>query len=177
MQGHPIGTYRLKVTCSDTPCTGVADAVVSVNPLPVVSGMSAAVCAGNTAQLVGSVTTENCAAGTLTYKWFQVEGSSETSLTDGSKYTGTGTLTLNILDTVPADAGTYRLKVTCSGTQCTGVADAVLSVNPLPVVSATSAVISAGNTAQLVGSVTTENCAAGTLTYKWYRVEGLLRLP
>ena len=166
------GTYRLKVTCSGTQCTGVADAVLSVNPLPVVLATGAAVCAGNTAQMVGSVTTENCAAGTLTYKWFRVEGSSETSLADGSKYTGTGTLTLNILDAVPADAGTYRLKVTCSGTQCTGVADAVLSVNPLPVVSATGAAVCAGNAAQMVGSVTTENCAAGTLTYKWFRVEG-----
>ena len=103
---------------------------LSINPVPVVLATVAAVCAGNAAQMVGSVTTDNCAAGTLTYKWFRVEGSSETSLADGSKYTGTGALTLNILDAVPADAGTYRLKVTCSGTQCTGVADAVLSVNP-----------------------------------------------
>ena len=166
------GTYRLKVTCSGTQCTGVADAVLSITS-PVVSATGTAVCAGNTAHLVGSVTTENCAAGsTLTYKWYRVEGSSETSLTDGSKYTGTGTLTLNILDAVTADAGTYRLKVTCSGTQCTGVADAVLSVGS-PVVSATGTAVCAGNTAHLVGSVTTENCAAGsTLTYKWYRVEG-----
>ncbi len=171
------GTYRLKVTCSETQCTGVADAVLSIGS-PVVSATGAAVCAGNTAHLVGLVTTENCAAGsTLTYKWYRVDGLVETPLTDDLKYTGTDTLTLNILNAVAADAGTYRLKVTCSGTQCTGVADAILSVNQSPVVSATGAAVCAGNAAHLVGSVTTSNCAAGTLTYKWYRVDGLVEMP
>ena len=166
------GTYRLKATCSGTQCTGVANAVLSVNPSPAVSATGAAVCAGNTAQLVGSVTTSNCAAGsTLTYKWYRLEGSSETSLADDLKYTGTGTITLNILNAVSADTGTYRLKVTCSETQCTGAADAVLSITS-PVVSATDVAVCAGNTAQFIGSVSTDNCAAGsTLIYKWYRVE------
>ena len=161
------GTYRLKATCSGTQCTGVADAVLSVNPLPAVSATGAEVCAGNTAQMIGSVTADNCAGGTLTYKWFRVEGSSETSLTDGSKYTGTGTLTLNILDAVPADAGTYRLKATCSGTQCTGVADAVLSVNPVLVITGLS-----GQTACEGGKATFTVEPINGASYQWQMKQG-----
>jgi len=118
--------YQALVMAKKNPLSNLVS--LSVNPSPVVSAIGASICEGNTATLLGSVTTANCAAGSiLTYKWYGVEGSTETSLTDGPKYTGTGTLTLNILNAVPADAGTYRLKVTCSGTQCTGVADAILS--------------------------------------------------
>ena len=163
--------YQALVMAKKNPLSNLVS--LSVNPSPVVSAIGASICEGNTATLLGSVTTANCAAGSiLTYKWYGVEGSTETSLTDGPKYTGTGTLTLNILNAVPADAGTYRLKVTCSGTQCTGVADAVLSITS-PIVSATGTAVCAGNTAHLAGSVTTENCPAGSiLTYKWYRVAG-----
>ena len=152
---------------------------ISVNLAPVISAEGDTVCVGEDAQLIGTVTTNNCEAGTLTYQWYRVDGSTETPLEDGdgSKYAGTSTLIFSIKNAGASDIGIYRLKVTCPDTPCAGVSDAVLSVNlGASVVSATGATVYPGETALLIGSVLSSNCD-GTLTYQWYRVEGSTETP
>lgn len=108
--------------------TNVAAVVVTVNPLPIVSGLasSSVICQGGLTTLTG--------AGAVTYTW-----------------TGGAT---NAVAFSPANTATYNLTGT-SGAGCTStnVAAVVVTVNPLPVVttSVTNSVICFGNTITLNG--------------------------
>ena len=129
----PVSTATYTVTGTNLQgCTGTATTTVTVNSLPVVSAsINQSVCAGSPATLNGS--------GALTYSW-------NNGVT-------------NAVSFIPASTATY----TVTGTDlqgCTGTATTTVTVNSLPVVSASI------NQSVCAGSPVTLN-GSGALTYSW----------
>jgi hypothetical protein len=131
----PTVTTSYTVTAIDTyGCVANDNITVTVNPLPVVTATATSpVCAGSTATLNAS--------GAVSYNW-QPGNLSGATVTDAPTVTTTYTVT-----------GT-------DGNGCTNTATVMVTVNPLPNVTATSTgPICAGNSAQL--------SASGASTYNW----------
>lgn len=112
------GTYTVTVTLNG--CTATATTNVTVNPNPVVTaGSDVTVCEGDTINL--SASTVNGA----TYSWTGPNGFTSSQQNPVINPAATG------------DAGTYTVVVTLNG--CTSTPDnMVVTVNPVPVVNATS---------------------------------------
>ena len=143
---NPTATTTYTVTgTSGVGCTGTTTVTVTVNPLPTVSaGPNVSICAG-------ASTTLN-ASGASTYAWTPA----------GSLSAATGaTVTAS-----PAATTTYTLTGTNSATGCSNTASVIVTVNPLPVVSAGSNTsICPGGSAQLQ--------ATGAVSYVWSPATGL----
>lgn len=126
----PATTTSYTVTANTGGCIGTAVAIVTVNPLPVVTVNSPTICVGQTAALT--------TAGATTYLWDN--GSSS-----------------NPLSVSPATTSSYTVTGDLLG--CTSSATAIVTVNPLPVITVNSPTICAGQSATLT--------AAGATTYLW----------
>ncbi|GAB2515272.1 hypothetical protein GCM10027085_01380 [Spirosoma aerophilum] len=124
------GTYSV-TAISSAGCSASATATVTVNPLPVVTLTSATICAGQS-------TTLTATAGYASYVF--PSGLSQIGSTNQA---------------VGSVAGTYSVTAVSSA-GCTGVASGTglgsITVNPLPVVTLTSATICAGQTASLTAT-------------------------
>ena len=129
----PIVTSSYTVTGTTGACIGTGVATVTVNALPPVMVNSPSICTGQTANLT--------ATGATSYTWtagVTTSGGGNATATPGatSSYTVTGTLGL-----------------------CSNTAVATVTVNVVPNVSVTSAIICSGQTASLT--------ASGASTYTW----------
>ncbi len=126
----PLSTTNYSVTGTSAGCLNTAVAIVSVNPLPIVTVNSTNICVGQSSLLT--------ALGATTYSW------------------STGS-TLNLLTVSPIVTTNYT--VTGITGSCTNTAVSNVSVNPLPIVTVSSATICGGQTATLT--------SLGASTYSW----------
>ncbi|WP_198424764.1 SdrD B-like domain-containing protein, partial [Spirosoma endbachense] len=117
------------VTGTTTGCSDVATATVTINPVATLNVTSATVCEGQTGTLTAS--------GATTYLW--------------SNGATTASISVNV-------AGTYSVTGN-SGSGCTGVGSATLTVSPPPTVNVSSISICEGQTGTLT--------ASGASTYLW----------
>ncbi|MCA6485505.1 MAG: T9SS type A sorting domain-containing protein, partial [Chitinophagaceae bacterium] len=136
----PLATTTYAVSATDVNgCINQASVTINVNPLPLLTAIVSPVdvCMGDTAVLSVS--------GAFTYNWMP------------------GSLNGAVVSVVPGSSTTYSV----TGTDvngCTNTSTVAVNVNPLPVVSITSAVqaICVGETATLT--------ASGALNYSWLPV-------
>ena len=131
----PMVTQVYTVTGTTSSCTSTATSTVTVVTTPTITVASATICTGSSTSLTAS--------GASTYVWSPATGLSATT---GSTVTAnpTGTITYNIIGT----AGT-----------CTASATAVVTVNPLPIVSVITPTICSGSASLLT--------ASGASSYSW----------
>ncbi len=145
LNNQPAGTYNLTVTNS-IGCSSVFGPYSIINPsapiAPVITASATTVCVGASITLTASSTALN-----PSYTWTGPNSTSNQAV-------------LTIPVTTIADSGPYAVSVTSSG--CTGPAAIIsITVNPLPLVNATSAsaVVCSGNTVYLISS--------GGAIYSW----------
>ena len=131
--------YTVLVTDSATGCVGGGSGTVTVNPLPVVTVNSAAICAGGSTTLTA---TNN--ASSPTYLW------------------SPGGATTQTITVSPGVTTNYTVLVTDGATGCVGGGSGTVTVNPLPVVTVNSASIYTGGSATLTATNT-----ASSPTYLW----------
>jgi gliding motility-associated-like protein len=125
-------TYTVTGTITATGCTNTDPATITVNPLPIVgAGVDQTVCAGVAVTLSGS--------GASTYTW-------NNGVTNGVAFT-------------PAATATYTVTGT-SAAGCINTDQVVVTVNPIPVVSA-------GPDASICTGGSTTLTASGATTYSW----------
>ena len=128
------GTYTVKMIAKDSATCNTVDtvyAVITVYPLPNITVNSPTICVGNSTTLT--------AAGASTYTW------------------NTAATTASIVQ-----SPTVSTQYTVTGTDvnsCVNTATISISVNPLPIVSASSSTICVGDTATVT--------ASGASTYIW----------
>ncbi len=127
-------TYSVTGTNSNTGCTAVTPITITVNPLPVITASSNAVantvCAGSPVTLTAS--------GADSYSW-------DHGIANGVAFT-------------PAATTTYNVTATSGITGCSATSSITITVNPLPVISATAtpAMVCAGSAVTLSGSGTAD---------------------
>ncbi|WP_148289368.1 DUF7948 domain-containing protein [Fibrella aestuarina] len=130
----PASTTTYSVTVANASgCASTTTATVTVNPLPLASLSSATICVGQSATLTAT-------------------GGSSYSFTGGVTNT-TGTLVINLASTT-----TYSVTV-ANASGCISTTTGTVTVNSLPVVSATSATVCQGQSGTLT--------ASGASTYRW----------
>jgi len=110
----PTTTTTYTVTGTTGSCTGTGTATVTVTPLPNVTVNNATICAGQSATLTAN--------GATSYNWTP---SGSLTSASGSPVTAT-----------PATTTTYTVTGTSSG--CSNTATSVVTVNPLPTISASN---------------------------------------
>jgi gliding motility-associated-like protein len=140
----PSATNTYTVTGSSGACSGTATISVVVNSSPTVTVNSGSFCTG------GSVVLNASSTSPVTYTWGPSAGLSAT--------TG-GTVTAN-----PSSTTVYTV-VGVDGNLCFGFATSTVTVNSLPVVSATSGTVCGGAAITLT--------ASGANTYNWNPGTGL----
>ncbi|MDD5571962.1 MAG: T9SS type A sorting domain-containing protein, partial [Bacteroidales bacterium] len=128
----PTTTTTFTVTGTTNGCHDISSQVVVVNPKPIITANNPEICTGNVATLTAS--------GALAYVWDHALGM-------GNPKTVSPTVTTTYLVT-GVDAST-----------CSNVGHAVVTVHPLPTISANSPSIIQGNSATLT--------ASGGLVYTW----------
>ena len=137
-------TYTVTRTCSGV-CSGIGEVVVTVDNSNVFSVSIAAnpttICAGASTTLTANPNPAPNSSVTYTYKWNDVPGSTTRSIS-------------------ATTSGTYIVTVTNAGGQ-TATASIVITVNPLPTVTA-----SANPTSVCVGDPSVLTASGGT-TYSW----------
>jgi gliding motility-associated-like protein len=144
------GTYTLTATgTASTGCVNSDQVVLTVNPLPTISGTDQTICLGETVTLTGS------GAGIGgSYSW-----------------NTPGNPTGSTISFTPTAAGTFTYTVTGTNSNgCTNAdASVTVTVNPLPVISAVSAApsVCSGSSAQLTASG-----AGANGTYTWTQLSG-----
>ena len=148
------GTVIYNVIGSANNCSGSSKTItITVNPLPVVSGSDAVICSGTNT----SISLSADVAGSI-FSWTLP---TQTNAKDGSA--GNGSTISQILTTTTPNAGTAIYNVTGSANNCSGVAKPItVTVNPLPLVSGSDAVICSGTST----SISLSADVAGT-TYSW----------
>lgn len=122
----PLSTTSYTVTGTINGCSATAMSVVTVNPVPVVSVNSMAVCAGQSATLTAS--------GAIDYAW------------------STGDLTSSV-SVSPPSTTSYTVTGTTSG--CTNTAVSTVTVNTVPTVSVNSQTICSGSSTSLTATPST----------------------
>ncbi|MDD5570900.1 MAG: hypothetical protein PHD97_07055, partial [Bacteroidales bacterium] len=132
----PVTTTNYFVSVTNAQgCTGTATAVVTVNPLPVITATGDTKCLG-----IAATITANGAGTGGNYIWDNLLGAGQTKVVN------------------PNVTTTYNVTGT-DAKGCTGTAFCVVTINPLPTVTATGGVICKGG-AQII-------TAAGANTYVW----------
>jgi gliding motility-associated-like protein len=132
------GTYTVTYTTPAVPGPACpATYVITVNPVPVIVVPAATMCLGTSATLNAS--------GANTYSWTP---SATLSAGTGASVTAT-----------PAATTTYTISGTTTATGCIGTTTAIVTVNPLPTVTANSPTVCAGGSVTLTGG--------GASTYSW----------
>ncbi|QMW01390.1 SdrD B-like domain-containing protein [Spirosoma foliorum] len=125
--GTTAGTYSVTAITTEG-CSATTAGSITVNPLPVVTLSSATVCAGQSATLVAT-------AGYASYAF-----SAGLTQVAGQPNMATGSV-----------GGTYS--VTATSTEgCVGTGTGTITVNPLPVVDLSSAIVCNGQTASLTAT-------------------------
>jgi len=133
----PTTTTTYTVTYTASGCSpSTTSAIVTVNSSPTVTASNQTICSGNTATLQASGTP---AGGT--YSWSNGSTGSSISVT-------------------PTVTTTYTVTYTVNG--CSTTQPSIVTVNPIPVVTATNATICSGGTATLSA---TANPAGGVFTW------------
>jgi subtilisin-like proprotein convertase family protein len=129
--------YRLAVSGTCSPAATSANALLSINPPPVVNTnpSNVTVCAGSTASFTAS--------GTGTATQWQVStdgGTSWTNISNSAPYSGatTGTLTINAAG-ASLNGNNYRMVITSACATVASTAKAVLKVNAAPTVTLSAA--------------------------------------
>jgi len=140
---NPTVTTTYTITGTAGTCTAVTTAIVTVNPLPVVTVNSGTIC-------LGQQTATLTSGGASTYTWSPATGLSSAN---GSPVTANPTTTTSYTVTGTDANG-------CVNTETTTV-----TVNPLPTLALTSGFICNGSTATLT--------ATGASTYTWSPATGL----
>jgi gliding motility-associated-like protein len=140
---HPATTTTYTVTgnnASGCKSTATATVIITNNLIPVVSA-DTGICIGNSAQLKAS--------GGYNYAWSPATGLSNPA----------------IANPVANPLVTTTYQVVVSSGSCTGTKQVTITVNPLPVISATSATICEKESATLT--------VTGAVTYKWASSTGI----
>ncbi|MGZ3863937.1 MAG: T9SS type B sorting domain-containing protein [Bacteroidia bacterium] len=137
------GTYSLTVVDANS-CVNTATVDVVVNPLPTVTVAGSTVCINQTISLTS--------AGGVGYSWSGPLGYASNQQNP------------TIPNATAGMAGNYVVTVT-DANNCVNANVAQVSLNPLPVVSATSGTVCAGSTVQLN--------ASGANSYNWFPTTGL----
>ncbi len=159
--GHPCGQH------AEYDAIPITHMSVSLNPKTICEDPS------STTTLTATVSNP-CSA--IHYAWYRLIGGTYQLLSDGTKYTGTTSTSLVIHGPVAADSGLYKINAycgTCDPLVSGFSAEALLTVNPLPIVliSPASKNVCAGDSATftaLIGAGYT--CpSSGTISYLWYR--------
>jgi gliding motility-associated-like protein len=119
----PLATTSYTVTGTTNGCSATAMAIVTVNPVPVISVNSSTICEGQTTTLT--------AAGGTNYAW------------------STGDLT-NTVSVSPMSTTSYTVTGTTNG--CSNTAIASVNVNPMPTVTVNSATICSGTATTLTAT-------------------------
>jgi len=124
---NPTTTTNYIVTVTNSyGCSNTAPALVTVNPVPVISVNSPSFCKGASAQLIAS--------GGTTYSWSPVMGLSNP----------------NIANPIASPTSTTNYTVTVTNSfGCSNSAPTSVTVNPLPVITVNSPTICNGSTAQM----------------------------
>ncbi len=137
------GTYTYSVTVSkNSNCTGTSTATITVKPMPVVTAAGAStVCAGTASQLTAS--------GATTYVW--------------SPSTGLNNANISNPVATPNTSITYNVTGTTNG--CSSSSSVAVQIKPSPSITANTASICQGESAQLT--------ASGADTYSWAPSTGL----
>lgn len=139
----PASTTTYTVTGTNGSCVGTDDVIVTVNPIPVITaGPNSIVCIGNGAGLTAN--------GGATYTWSPATGLSDPTV--ANPYAS------------PSSTTTYTVTGTLNG--CSDTAQAVVYVNPLPV-------INAGNDTTICSGGSANLNATGGTTYTWSPATGL----
>ncbi|MES2398089.1 MAG: PKD domain-containing protein [Bacteroidota bacterium] len=130
--------YQYRCVVSSGTCASESNgAILTVNPSPIVTVNSAAICAGQTAILtatIGSNMMDNFPTGTENYSW------------------STGATT-NSISVSPAATTNYTVIVTRNG--CSSTTIATVTLNPPPTVTVNSTTICSGQTATLIATIGT----------------------
>ena len=158
--------YTYVVTGKDVNgCTVSGTATITVNPTPVITaGLTQTICSGGTTSR--TITLSNDLAGTETFAWNTptVTG----GITGGAAGTGSTIAQTLVNTTNAAQTATYTVTVTAAAADggCTSTANVVITVNPVPVITAglTQAICS-GTAASR--SITLSTDLAGTETFAW----------
>ncbi len=136
-------TYTI-IGTNGSGCSDTTTAVVTVNPLPIVSVPPASVCIGNCATLTAS--------GATTYTW--------------SPATALSATTGATVNACPEATTTYTVTGT-NGNGCVGTTTVVVTVNPLPVI-----ILTAKTPSICIGGSDTIKASGATL-YTWSPATGL----
>ncbi|WP_218022335.1 PKD-like domain-containing protein [Chryseotalea sanaruensis] len=149
-------TYEYTISANG--CSQVQNVVVSVNPTPVVANPAdETVCAGS------AVTAINFTGTATSYSW------TNTNTSIGLAGSGTGNIASFTAVNNGTSVQTATITVTPIYNGCTGATqDVVLTVNPIPNVSAPNAVICSGSTTSI--ALSNPNAVTGTL-YRWTVVQ------
>ncbi len=137
-------TYTVVLTNTATGCVNSDDVIVAVNALPVAAaGNDAPVCSGSTVNLL--------ATGGDVYLWSPAAGLNDASI--------------DAPVASPVNTTTYTVTVTSSATGCVNTDQVVVTVNDVPMISAsTSDVLCFGGSN---GSAMISVSGTGTYTYSW----------
>jgi len=164
---NPISTttyYRRLV--SNTGCSSTSNTVtVTVNAPITITTQPAnqAICAGGTAVFSVNVS----GPGTLTYQWYEYNGSAWNALSDGGIYSGSATATLTLTGATAA-MNNYRYYVKIGSSGCTASTmnsnNVALTTNSAPTITANSASVTTCSGASADFSVTATGLG---LSYQW----------
>ena len=150
-------TYYLTVTDAKG-CKNYDTVVITVNSLPVVSaGIDRAICKRDSVKIGGSPTASG-GSGTYTYSWIPATGLSSASI--ANPYAK------------PTTTTTYYLTVT-DAKGCKNYDTVIVTVNPLPTVSAGVDKIICRRDSITIGGSPTASGGTGTLSYSWSPSAGL----
>ena len=140
------GTYSVVITDATTSCSSISTSgTISINPLPVVTVNSPAICAGASAVLTATPAT----VGVHSYSW---------TVPVGAVNPG------NIASFSTSIAGIYSVVITNTTTSCISAsASGTVTVNPIPTVTVNNASICAGSSTL----ITATPGLPGTYTYVW----------
>jgi hypothetical protein len=148
------GTYTLRWTISNSPCTAsLSDVVITVNAIPTASnaGSSQTICTTGSATLAANLPTTGTGA------WSVVSGPN----TNSSQFNSTSNPSATF--TPAGGAGTYTLRWTISNSPCTASSsDVVITVSAITTASFTAAPSSA-----CVNEIVTYTTQPGKTNYTW----------
>jgi len=154
-------TYTIIGTANN--CSASASAVITVNPIPVItatpSGVS--ICSGT----APGISLSSSTAGT-TYSWSVVETG---NVTGGSPGNGTP-ISQTLSNSSNSTAGTATYTITGAANSCTASTSAIITINPIPAITATPANDTICSGTAPVIAITSS--AAGT-TYTWSVAQGI----
>ena len=159
--------YRVVVSSPSCPSATSSAATLTVNSAPSISSQPANLssCAGD------NITISVAATGAgLTYQWQEDQGSGFSNLSNGGKYSGTSSNSLNITS-ITTGFNAYKYRVVISGTCTPSVTsnEATLSV-------ISQVAISADPTSQTVcvddDPTFSVTASGGTITYQWQEDRG-----